>query len=452
MIDLLISLRTLVWGMPTLLLMGSTGLFLTLRLRFLQARKLGTALRSALGNKNEKSVSGVTSRQALCTALAGTVGTGNIAGVAGALAIGGPGAVFWMWVAAFFGMATKFAEAVLAVRYRKKDDQGRWIGGPMWYIERGLGRSWRPLAKWFCLCGSLAAFGMGNITQINTAARAVHAAAAVAGAPPIPGAVLGLGLAAVIGTVLLGGAKRVGASAEQLVPLMSVLYLFGTLGVILTHLPALPAALGAIIRGAFHPAALGGGLAGVSFQAAMRAGVSRGVFSNEAGLGSAPIAYASADTDSPMRQGLSGVVEVFVDTILLCSLTALCILCSGVPIPYGGDAGSELLVSALGATFYGPLPSILTAVGLLLFALSSVLSWGLYGTRCIEYLLGGRAVPAYRLAYAACAIPAAIVTPAFAWVLADVLNGLMAVPNLLAVLLLSKEVQRIAKNAGFVHK
>lgn len=446
------ALRELVWGMPMLLLMGGVGAFLTLRLRFLQARRLGKAIKISLFSTEKDHASGISARQALCTALAGTVGTGNIAGVAGALAIGGPGAVFWMWVAAFFGMATKFAEAALAVRYRKRDTAGQWTGGPMWYIEKGLGRRWRPLAQWFCLCGALAAFGTGNLTQVNTAARALDEAARAVGTPGLPGLFVGLATAAVIGAVLLGGAKRVGAASEQLVPLMSILYLFGTLAVIFTHFSVLPAAFYEIIRGAFQPAALGGGLTGVSLQAVMRIGVSRGVFSNEAGLGSSPIAYASAGSGDPVRQGLAGVFEVFADTIVLCTLTALCILCSGIPIPYGANAGSELLVSALGSSFYGPLPSILTAVGLLLFGLSAALSWGLYGTRCIEYLLGYRAVPIYNLLYAICAIPAAMVAPAFAWNLADVLNGLMAAPNLLAVLLLSGQVCKMVKPDIYIYK
>lgn len=453
MTGLLITLRELVWGVPMLLLMGGAGAYLTLRMNFVQVRKLGAAFKAAFGRNNgASSASGISPRQALCTALAGTVGTGNIAGVAGALAIGGPGAIFWMWIAAVLGMATKYTEAALAVRYRTKDKQNAWIGGPMWYIERGLGQKWKPLSVCFCVFGALAAFGMGNLTQINTAVCSITAAFEAARAPAMPPFWLGLITALIIGAVLFGGARRVGRAAEQLVPLMSVLYLFGTLAVILTHLPALPAAFSSIIGGAFRPAAAVGGAAGITLRTAMRAGVSRGVFSNEAGLGSAPIAYASSGETDPARQGLFGLLEVFIDTIVLCTLTALCILCSGVPVPYGGEAGTELMVSALGTSFYGPMPAILTGFGLTLFALSSALSWGLYGTRCIQYLLGDRAVTVFRLAFAASAIPAAMLTPSFVWTLADILTGLMAVPNLVALLLLSRRVALTARPSAFIYK
>ena len=394
--------------------------------------------------------SGVSSRQALCTALAGTVGTGNIAGVAGAMAIGGPGAILWMWLAALLGMATKFAEVLLAVRYRRRDGRGQWVGGPMDYIERGLGPRFRPLAALFCLGGMGAALSMGSLTQISVLRTAADTAAdALSPGGRSPAALIGLLCALFVGAVLVGGARRVGAAAERLVPAMSALYLFGTLAVVALNLPRLPGVLQSIVRGAFSPAAVSGGLAGVGMGTALRVGLSRGVFSNEAGLGSSPIAHAAAEGGDPVRQGLCGVVEVFVDTIVLCTLTALCILCSGAPVPYGGEAGAELLVSALGTAFSGPLPAVLTAAGLALFALSSVLSWGLYGARCAGHLLGEGAVGPFRLLFCGATALGAVVAPGLAWDLADLCNGLMALPNLLAVALLCGQVRKMLP---FVHK
>jgi AGCS family alanine or glycine:cation symporter len=441
------GLSAWLWGTPMLLGTAAAGLWLSLRLRFLPVRRLGTALRAVCGRgAGVSGAGGVSPRRALCTALAGTGGTGNIAGVAGALAAGGPGAIFWMWAAALLNMTTKYAEVALAVRWRERGPGGGWRGGPMCYIERGLGRRGKPLSVLFCAAGMGAALAMGNLTQLSVVAAAVNTAAqALRPETRVPWTAVGVPCALLLGATLLGGARRVGAAAEKLVPLMSALYLCGTLAVIVFHLPRLPGALRGIVRGAFCSRALGGGLAGVSLRTALRAGVSRGVFSNEAGLGSAPIAHAAAESDSPARQGLCGVVEVFADTVVLCSLTALAILCSGVAVPYGGAAGAELLTQALGTVFSGPLPAVLTALGLALFALSSALSWGYYGARCAEHLLGGAAAGPYRLLFCGCAALGPGMAPALAWDLADLCNALMALPNLLALTLLAGEAARLTE-------
>ena len=446
-------LSGMVWGWPMLLLLAIAGAYFTARTRFVQLRRFGGMLRLTMGafsDRKNTAPGEVTPLQAMTTALAATVGTGNIAGVAGAIALGGPGAVFWMWVSAFLGMATKYAEVVLAVHHRQRAADGTFYGGPMYYI-RALGRGFAPLARLFALLGALAAFGIGNMVQANTAAEAA-AFSLTALFPALTEAPLrlfvGLLLSLAVALALAGGAARIGRATERLVPLMSALYACMALAVVFLRLPAAVRALGNIVTAAFSPRAALGGAAGVGLQTALRCGMERGMFSHEAGMGSAPIAHAGAQTDDPDRQGLFGIFEVFADTIVICTLTALAILASGVPVPYGRAAGAELTIAAMGTVFGDGLAALLTSVCLVLFALSTMLSWSLYGERCFAYLTGGRAAWLYRAAFIAATIPGAAMRMETVWTLSGTLNGLMAVPNLIALFPLSGEAARIARHIG----
>lgn len=439
------AVNDLVWGPPMMVLLLGCGLYLSIRTGFLQFRRLGYALRSTLGRvlSGKKAAAGaVTPLQALSTALAGTVGTGNIAGVGLALATGGPGAIFWMWICALVGMVTKYAEVVLAIRFRRRNERGEWVGGPMYYITGGLGRRFTWLAAAFALFGSLAAFGIGNMAQINT----IVATFSTAFAAFVPQAeriqdqlalVLGLLLALLVARVILGGMGRIGRVTERLVPFMGLCYLAATLTVVLTHTQALGDIFALIVRAAFAPQAALGGAAGFGLLTVIQTGVGRGIFSNEAGLGSAPIAHAGADTDSPVRQGMFGIFEVFVDTIVLCTLTALTILCSGIAIPYGQTAGAELVIQAFSTMFGTKLSAVLVALCLSLFAFSTVLGWALYGSRCVGYLLGEKAVKPYQLLFVCCVVIGATMQLGLVWQIADTLNALMALPNLVALVGLS---------------
>lgn len=417
-----------VWGVPAMALLLAVGICMSITTRFVQVRKLGASLRQ-VGWSLRRPSGGVSSFQAVCTALAATVGTGNIAGVAGAIALGGPGAVFWMWISAFFGMATKYAEVVLAMGYRKGG-----AGGPMYYIERGMGKKWLAvLFAWFAMLASL---GIGNMAQVNTIAVSIRSA--LPRWQPEPLALLtGLAAAVLVGAVTLGGARQVGQVMERLVPMVAVCYLLGSGAVLAAHASRLPAVFSSIFREAFSPrAAIGGGMG-----AAIRWGVSRGIFSNEAGLGSAPMAHAAADA-RPRDQGLLGIFEVFLDTVVLCTLTALTILVSGVPVPYGQSAGANLATEAL-ATVFGSHASGMMAVCLSLLALATLVSWQLYGVRCAGYLFGTRGEQIYRLIYLAVIVLGATMDLAWAWTLSDLFNGLMALPNLAALLALRKQIPNI---------
>ncbi len=370
------------------------GLYFSLRTRFFQVRKLGFSLGTIWHKLREKpEAGGVSPFQAVCTALAATVGTGNIAGVAGAIAIGGPGAIFWMWVAALLGMVVKYAEVVLAVRYREPDGQGSFRGGPMYYIKNGLGKKWTWLGGLFCAFGMVAAFGVGNSTQISTAVTSINEALIFLGLIPSPRGNLMVGLlaGALVALVILGGAKRIGAVAEYLIPVMSLGYIALSLGVLLRNAGAVPGALQSIFAGAFSPKAFTGGAVGSAFLT-LRIGVSRGVFTNEAGMGTASIAHAGANTRHPAEQGLYGIFEVFADTLVICTMTALVILSSGISVPYGTDAGAELTVAAF-VSVYGGWVTIFLALSMALFAFATILGWGLYGIRCAEYLLGKQELP-----------------------------------------------------------
>ena len=432
------------------LLIGA-GVWLSVCAGFPQLRRFREMLRVTLGSAfaRGRSDDGISPFQAVSTALAGTVGTGNIAGVAGAVALGGPGAVFWMWFSAFWGMATKYAEVLLAVRFRERGQNGEWLGGPMYTIKNGLGPSFRPLAAVFSLFGMLAAFGIGNLAQANTLAAAVAEMIGLLapGGPPSFGVrlVTGLALSLAAAAALLGGVRRIGAVAEKLVPAMSLLYIGAAVAVIAANGAALPGVLQDIFVGAFCPRAVAGGCAGIGLRETIRLGAGRGVFSNEAGLGSAPIAHAATSETDPSRQALFGIFEVFADTVVICTLTALAILTSGVAVPYGRDAGAGLAIGAFAGTFGGRGAAVLIAVCLVFFAFSSILSWSLYGCRCAQYLFGTKCLPLYRLIFVCAIVFGSVCELSLAWKLSDTLNGLMALPNLLALLALSGTVRRGGK-------
>lgn len=452
------ALSAAVWGVPMLVLMLAAGLYLTVCTGFFQFRRFGFSMRVTFGRLAGGPRAGrgaVTPLQAMSTSLAAALGTGNITGVTTAVALGGPGAVFWLWVSALVGMGTKYAEILLAVRYRVRDGAGDWVGGPMYYILRGMGTRWRWLASLFCVFGALAAFGIGNAVQVGSITDSVHTAVAVF-APEAAAdtgrldAALGLFLAVLVGFIMFGGMKRIGRAAELLVPFMAGAYILAALAVIVTHAQLLGHAFGLIFRGAFAPESVVGGAAGISLRGCVTWGMRRGVFSNEAGLGSAPIAHAAAETKSPVEQGAWGVFEVFVDTILLCTLTALPLLMTGVMEPgvfaYGTDAATALNVAALATVFGERLGSLLIAGGLTLFALATILGWSLYGVRCAQFLLGPGCVLPYRLAFLAVIVVGATADLSLSWRISDALNGLMAVPNLVGVLALSGTAARLTRD------
>ena len=445
------AVNNFIWGVPAMICIIGVGLYLSIRTRFLQIRKFPYAIKTTIGRvfrKREASDGAMTPFQAVCTALAATVGTGNIAGVAGAIAIGGPGAVFWMWISAALGMCTKFSEVTLAVHFRETNARGELIGGPMYYIKNGLGKNWRWLAALFSLFGVLTVFGTGNATQVNTITTAINSALLNyhlinEDAVSTSNLIIGIIIAILVATVLLGGVKRIGRVTEKLVPFMALIYIVLSLGVILLNLNRVPSVFASIVEGAFSPASVTGGVVG-SFFLSMKKGVSRGIFSNEAGLGTGSIAHACADTKTPVKQGFFGIFEVFTDTIVICTLTALVILCSGTPVGYGEAAGAELTISGFTST-YGNWVSIFTAIALCCFAFSTIIGWGLYGARCIEYLLKEKSIKPFMVAYSLVAIIGATADLGLMWSVAETFNGLMAIPNLIALFLLSGTVARLVK-------
>lgn len=435
-----------VWGLPTLVLILGVGIYISVRTGFAQFRLFPKAFKGFCRQLSRKrNDGGVSSYQALCTALAATVGTGNLAGVAGAIAIGGPGAIFWMWVCGFLGMATKFAEAVLAIRYRVKNKDGEFVGGPMYMIQNGLGNKAHWLASVYCFFGVVASFGVGNATQINTVINGINSALTAAGgnATRFGNIAMGIGLAILITIMLLGGAKKIGAAAECLVPFASIAYLLLGAFVLFVRANAIPGAFRAIFHGAFSPRSVTGGMLGSAF-VALRIGASRGVFTNEAGMGTASIAHASARVKHPVEQGLMGIMEVFLDTIVICTVTALVILCSGVEISYGTDTGIQLTSEAF-STVCGQWVCIPIALALCCFAIATILGWGLYGIRCAQYLFGENAWRCFALAQGIVVIVGAVLSTQTVWVLAECVNGLMAIPNLLALAWLSPELIRLTK-------
>jgi len=447
MLDFLQNVNHVIWGGPTLILILGTGIWLSIRTGLIQFRYFPKALRYFWGKMkfDKKTQHGISPRQALCTALAATVGTGNLAGVAGAIAIGGPGAVFWMWVCAFGGMILKFAEATLSVRYRCENAQHESVGGPMYMIRRGMGHKWHFLASFYSFFGIIAAFGVGNATQINTLVGSLNSVLEVFGTEPSGrgNVVLGLGLAVLVGAMLAGGARRIGNTAEKLVPFAAATYILISLGVLGLRYSVIPSAFKMIVKGAFTPSAVTGGIIGSAFQS-LRVGVSRGVFTNEAGMGTAGIAHGAATVNHPVEQGLMGIVEVFLDTIVICTLTALVILCSGVGIPYGTDSGIQLTTAAF-STIYGSWVQVLIAACVCCFALATILGWGLYGARCAQYLFGDKAWKTFAIIQVIIVIIGAILKTQTVWIAAEIVNGLMAVPNIIALVYLTPELIRLIK-------
>ena len=446
------AVNSFIWGIPAMVCIIGVGLLLSVRTGFLQIRKFPYAIRTTIGRifrRKDASDGAMTPFQAVCTALAATVGTGNIAGVAGAIAIGGPGAVFWMWCSALLGMCTKFAEVTLAVHFRERNKNGELVGGPMYYIKNGLGSRWQFLAALYSLFGVLTVFGTGNATQVNTIVTAIDSALLATGSGlngilPTLNLIVGVVVAMMVAMVLLGGVKRIGSVTEKLVPFMALFYIVLALGVVALNYRRFPAVLASIVGGAFDPQAVTGGAIGSVFLS-MQKGVSRGIFSNEAGLGTGSIAHACADTHKPVKQGMFGIFEVFADTIVICTLTAMVILCSGVPVGYGSAAGAELTISGFTAT-YGGWSSIFTAVALCCFAFSTIIGWGLYGSRCIEFLFHtDKVVGPFLVVYSFVSILGATVDLGLLWSIADTFNGLMSIPNLIALLLLSGTVAKLTK-------
>ena len=439
------GLNRILWGAPALIAILGTGIYLTVRLRFVQLTLFPQALKAFVSQfRRKKGGSGVSSFQAVCTALAATVGTGNLIGVAGAICLGGPGAIFWMWICGFLGMAVKYAEAVLAVRFRVKTENG-WQGGPMYTILKGMGSRWKPLAMLYCLFGVVAAFGVGNAVQINASVMGINGILGYFGGTETAwgNLLLGIGLAGLIGRLLFGGAGGIGKAAERLVPFAAGGYILLCLGVLILRAGRIPIAFSSILEGAFSPKAVTGGVIGSAFQA-MRVGCSRGVFTNEAGMGTASIAHGAANVRHPARQGLMGIMEVFLDTLVICSLTALVILVSGVGIPYGVDAGGEVALRAF-SSVYGAKAALFLAGITVLLAVATVLGWGLYGARCAEFLFGPRAWYWFALAQTGMVVLGAVADTAALWQLAEAVNGLMVIPNLISLAALTPELCRLTK-------
>jgi alanine or glycine:cation symporter, AGCS family len=432
------QINALVWGPPMLALILGTGLFLMLRLKFMPLTKIvaGFILLWRGRHKGDDESGEISPFQALMTCLAATVGTGNIAGVATAIFLGGPGALFWMWCTALVGMATKYGEVVLAVHYREKDDRGDHVGGPMYAIKHGLGQKWLWLGTAFAIFGGFAGFGIGNMVQVNSMAHALQATF------EIPLWLTGVVSMALVGMVILGGIKRIGKVAATLVPFMCIAYIGAAIVVLYVHASAIPQAFTLIFTHAFSPVAATGGFAGAAVMAAIRFGVARGIFSNEAGLGTAGIAQAAGTTNSPVRSGLIGMLGTFIDTLIICTLTGLAIICSGVWT--SGVSGAALSAAAFESAMPG-FGGALLSIALVVFAFTTVLGWSFYGEKCWEFMFGTKAILPFRIIWVLAVPFGAIAQLDFAWLLADTLNGLMAIPNLLALLLLSPVVLTLSK-------
>ena len=428
MLETLNAIDSFVWGPPLLVLLVGTGILLTFRLQLLQVFKLPQALGLIFSAKNDGS-GDVNSFKALCTALAATVGTGNIVGVATAIKAGGPGALFWMWIAAFFGMATKYAECLLAVKYRTVDANGNISGGPMYYIENGLGKKYKPLAVMFAAFGILCAyFGIGTFAQVNSIVEITQISAG------IPVIYTGIALTVVVAAVTIGGLKSIATVASKVVPGMAVLYFFTTVGIMIVFADQVPNAIATVLNSAFNPTAAQGGFLGATVMLAMRSGVARGVFSNESGLGSAPIVAAAAKTKWAAEQGLISMTGTFIDTIIICTLTGLSLVVTGV---WCGDLNGAAMTESAFTMAFPAFGSLLLLVGLVLFAFTTILGWNYYGERCVEYLLGVKAILPYRIIFILLIACGPFLKLEEIWVLADIVNGLMAIPNLIALVALS---------------
>ncbi len=454
--DFVNMLDDFAWGPIMLVLLVGTGVYLSLATGFPQFTRFGYAMKNTIGKVFRKAEAGhgeMTPFQAVSTALASTVGTGNITGVTTAILVGGPGAVFWMWVSAIFGMVTKYAEVVLAVKYRERNDAGEWAGGPMYYIKNGLGKRFKWLGGLFCVFGALAAMlGIGNMTQINSIVGYVNRTAqafnpSAVNAERTISLVVGILVALFCAVVVIGGVKRIGSVTEKLVPFMAVVYIVCALIVVIVHADRLGSVFGMIFAGAFTPSAVAGGVIGATILTTIQKGVARGVFSNEAGLGSAPIAHASTSERDPVRQGLYGIFEVFMDTIVICTLTSLVVLCSGAANQYW-NSGSYAIVtvtSGFSSVFGVKLGTVILTLGAVLFATSTILGWSLYGTRCAEFLFGPKARRPYQVLFCLLIVVGAVTELDLVWTIADVLNGFMAIPNLIGVLLLSPVVIKLTR-------
>ncbi len=428
MLEFMNAVDAFVWGPPLMVLLMGTGILLTVRLGLLQVVKLPKALQLIFSARN-KGDGDVSSFQALCTALAATVGTGNIVGVATAIKLGGPGALFWMWLAAFFGMATKYAEGVLAVKYRTYDDNGNASGGPMYYIEQGLGKKFKPMAVLFSIFGVMTAcLGSGTFPQVNAITSILHVSFGVS--EYIVAAILTV----LVACVILGGLKSIANVASKIVPFMAVVYVVATVSVLVYYADALPHAVGLVIEGAFSGTAAAGGFAGAGVMLAMRSGIARGIYSNESGLGSAPIVAAAAKTKWPAEQGLISMTGTFIDTIIICTMTGLTIIVSGV---WSGDLNGAPLTEAAFASAFPAIAKYILSGGLTLFAFTTIIGWNYYGERCVEYLFGVKAIKPYRIFYICLVGMGVFLKLDLIWILADIVNGLMAIPNLIALLGLS---------------
>ena len=430
MLELLKALDAFVWGPPLLILLVGTGIYLTIRLGLLQVARLPKAFQLIF--TKDKGHGDVSSFAALCTALAATVGTGNIIGVATAIKVGGPGALFWMWMAAFFGMATKYAEGLLAIKYRSKDANGAVAGGPMHYILLGMGEKWRPLAIFFALAGVLVALlGIGTFTQVNSITESIQNTAQV------DPAITALVLSVFVAIAVFGGLKSISKVSTAVVPFMAIVYILGTLTVILFNIEKIPATLALIFTSAFSPAAAVGGFAGASIRMAIQNGVARGVFSNESGLGSAPIAAAAAKTNEPVEQGLISMTGTFIDTLIICTLTGLTILVTGV---WSGELNGVALTQSAFSMVFSDFGSIVLTIFLVLFAFTTILGWNYYGERCFEFLFGVRFIWLYRVVFVVMVLLGGFIELDMVWIIADIVNALMALPNLIALLVLSPVV------------
>ena len=447
-----------VWGPVMLVFIVGVGVYFTIRTKWYQISHFKEWNKNTIGllfkkDKKKREEGSVTQFQAFCTAMAATAGTGNLVGVAAAIIIGGPGAVFWMLLSGFFGMMTKYAEIVLAIHFRERNENGDWVGGPMYYIKKGLGKNFGWLATLFAIFTSVCAFGIGNMTQINAVSGTTGEMLKDLGIE-LTGTlfgfeayklIMGIVLAVLVALVIMGGLQRIGDATERLIPFIGILNIIACIVAIVIKADNLLPALASVFEGAFSLKAAGGGVTGYVMMLGIRYGVARGVFTNEAGLGSAPIAHAAADTDHPVKQGMWGVFEVFADTIVMCSLSALVVLTSGVYTGFGQEIDGAALISQSFKASFGVGGSIFLAFSILIFAYCTTLSWSLYGQRCFEFLTKGRFVKVYQLIFSLCVIVAAIMQLNLAWAIADTLNGLMAIPNLIALVALSGVVIKLTK-------
>jgi len=447
-------LNTVAWIYIFLPCAVAGGIYLTIRTGAVQFRHFGFAMKNTLGKMFKKTTAGegaITPLQAVTTALSATVGTGNIVGTSQAVALGGYGAVFWLWIAALVGMCTKYAEVVLSIKYRERDAKGDWVGGPMYYIKNGLGKSWAWLASLYAILAAVASFGIGNLSQANSILSAIGAAfvafnpAAAANLKTIY-LICGIIMAILIAVILIGGIKRIASVTEKLIPFMALLYIIFAVIVICAHAGNIIPSFGKIFQTCFTPQALFGASTGIILKETVVWGLRRAAFSNEAGLGSAAIAHAAAETKGPVNQGLFGIFEVFIDTIVICTLTAMTLICSGVDLNFGVKPGSELITAAFSTVFGVKFASVFVAVALALFAFSTILGWSLYGLRCVEYLAGHKAGDVYKIIYCLLVVVGSIASLDIVWDIADTFNGLMAIPNFIGIFALSGVVAKETKS------